>query len=45
MNDDYIPLDEKWFEFVNEDEDEWIYNINSNFIMGKTLNDVSNFEN
>jgi len=40
MNDDYIPLDEKWFEFVNEDEDEWIDNINSNFIMAKTLNDA-----
>lgn len=45
MNDDYIPLDEKWFEFVNEDEDEWIDNINSNFILGKTLNDASDFKN
>ncbi|KAJ6971008.1 delta-latroinsectotoxin-Lt1a-like [Populus alba x Populus x berolinensis] len=45
MNDDYIPLDEKLFEFVNKAEDEWIDNINSNFIMGKTLNDASDFEN
>jgi hypothetical protein len=41
MNDDFIPLEEKWFEFVNEDEDEWIENINSDFIMKKTLNDAS----
>ena len=30
---------------MNEDEDEWIENINSDFIMGKTLNDASDFEN
>ena len=44
INNDYIPLDEVGFEFVNVDEDEWINNLQVDVMSNNSDEDNINIE-